>query len=99
MKVASREVPAGTGYGNDPNLVTPSRTWLLTLSGHQRRIIAALSDILLPGNDQHPAPSKIGIVDFFDEWVSAPYTAQQRDKILITGGLAAVDAEARRRFG
>jgi Gluconate 2-dehydrogenase subunit 3 len=87
------------GYGNDPNVVTPSRPWPLILSAHQRQLISALSDIILPGTAEYPAPSQMGIDTFFDEWVSAPYQTQLADKVTITAGLALVDSEARRQFG
>lgn len=97
--VSAHRASPSRGYGSDPNLVTPSTPWRFILSQHQRRLIAALSDIILPGTQEHPAPSRIGIDRFFDEWVSAPYSRQQTDKTIIVQGLALIDAEARRRFG
>ncbi len=38
------------------------------------------------------------MVDFLDEWVSAPYPDQQQDRALILEGLLWMDAEASRRF-
>jgi len=40
----------------------------------------------------------VGVVDFIDEWVSAPYPAGQRDRPVVLEGLAWLDAEARRRY-
>jgi hypothetical protein len=94
-----RPKSSSEGYGNDPNLVTPSTPWRFILSKHQRKLIAALGDIILPATAEYPAPSKIGIDRFFDEWVSAPYSRQQADKTLIVEGLALIDREARRQFG
>ena len=37
--------------------------------------------------------------DFIDEWVSAPYDPQVKDRKIIRGGLAWMDGEAGRRFG
>jgi len=91
---------ANQGYGGDPNVVTPPRTpWPLTLSGHERQVIGVLSDIILPGTAEFPAPSKSGIEDFFDQWVSAPYKKQTQDRNTIKTGLVMVDTEARRQFG
>ncbi|MET7666053.1 gluconate 2-dehydrogenase subunit 3 family protein [Streptomyces sp. NPDC005463] len=93
---------AGTapqGYGTDPNLVTPHTPWSRTLSERERALVGALADIVLPGAAEYPAPSAMGIADFFDDWVSAPYTTQQGHRTVITTGLAMVDAEARRQFG
>ncbi|WP_432142648.1 gluconate 2-dehydrogenase subunit 3 family protein [Streptomyces sp. bgisy084] len=90
---------ATQGYGTDPNLVTPDTPWPRTLSDHQRKLIAVLSDIILPGTDEFPAPGAVGIVDFFDDWVSAPYRTQQKDRTLITTGLTMVDESSQRQFG
>ncbi|MFB7663546.1 gluconate 2-dehydrogenase subunit 3 family protein [Kitasatospora sp. NPDC056138] len=87
------------GYGTDPNLVTPRTPWPRTLSEHERALVAALGDLVLPGTAEYPAPSAMGIVDFFDDWVSAPYVSQQQHRTVITAGLAMVDAEAVRQFG
>ena len=88
----------GSGYGTDPNLITPVTTWPRTLSRHQLRLIAALSDVILPGTGDDPAPSKIGIARFFDEWLSAPYKNQQGDRSTILAGLDLVDRESKRVF-
>ena len=37
------------------------------------------------------------MVDFIDEWVSAPYPAKQRDRPVVLAGFAWLDAEAARR--
>ncbi|GAA2228380.1 MULTISPECIES: gluconate 2-dehydrogenase subunit 3 family protein [Kitasatospora] len=90
---------APPGYGTDPNLVTPHTPWPRTLSERERALIGVLADIILPGTGEYPAPSGMGITDFFDEWVSAPYGTQQGHRAVITAGLAMVDAEAQRQFG
>jgi hypothetical protein len=38
------------------------------------------------------------VVEFIDEWVSAPYPAHQRDRGIVLDGFAWLDAEAVRRF-
>lgn len=90
---------APQGYGTDPNLVTPHAPWPRTLSEHQRALVAVLADIILPGTAEYPAPSAMGIADFIDEWVSAPYGTQQGHRPVIVNGLAMVDDESYRRFG
>ncbi|MFC4011241.1 gluconate 2-dehydrogenase subunit 3 family protein [Nonomuraea purpurea] len=87
------------GYGNDPNLVTPETPWPRTLQPRERELVAALADVLLPGTAEYPAPSAMGIVGFFDDWVSAPYATQQKDRTIIVDGLGNLDEEAHRRFG
>jgi hypothetical protein len=88
------------GYGTDPNLVAlvhAGEFWPLTLSAAQRRLVAVLADIIIPADDHSPSASAVGVVDFIDEWVSAPYPDQQADRPIIVAGLAWLDAEAQRR--
>jgi hypothetical protein len=94
--------PAAHGYGSDPNLLTnyrPGDVWPLTLTPAQRRLAGVLADIIIPADDHSPGASDVGVVDFIDEWVSAPYPEYQRDRAIILGGFVWLDAEARRRFG
>jgi Gluconate 2-dehydrogenase subunit 3 len=90
------------GYGTDPNLLTnyrPGELWPLTLTAAQRRLAGILSDIIVPADDHSPSASAVGVVEFIDEWVSAPYPVHQRDRTIVLGGFAWLDAEAARRFG
>jgi Gluconate 2-dehydrogenase subunit 3 len=89
------------GYGSDPDLTKiyhPGDLWPLTLTRAQRRTAAALCDVIIPGDAHSVSASGAGVVDFLDEWVSAPYSVQQKDRALILEGLLWVDAEASRRF-
>jgi len=89
------------GYGKDPDLVKvyqANSLWSLTLSKSQRVAATALSDVIIPADDQSPAASAVGVVDFIDEWISAPYPDNVRDKPIIVDGLTWIDAESQRRF-
>jgi hypothetical protein len=57
-----------------------------------------LCDLIIPADAQSPSASSVGVVDFLDEWVSAPYAQQLQDRPMILEGLAWMDAEASRRF-
>jgi Gluconate 2-dehydrogenase subunit 3 len=103
-KRAARADPALTarGYGTDPNLLTnyrPGELWPLTLTAAQRRLAGILADIIIPADDHSPSASAVGVVEFIDEWVSAPYPAHQRDRTVVLGGFAWLDEEGVRRFG
>jgi hypothetical protein len=90
-----------TGYGKDPNLLKIHQTgelWPLTLNESQRATATVLSDLIIPADDESPAASKVGVVDFIDEWVSAPYPSNRQDKAVVIQGLAWLDQEAQRRF-
>ena len=62
------------------------------LTAAERKTVEALADTIMPADEFGPAASAIGIVDFIDEWVSAPYEQQQRDLEVIRPGLAALEA-------
>jgi hypothetical protein len=89
---------AGPGYGRDPDLLDPKVPWPRTMTEEQLKQTSLLADIFLPRTASYPAPSELGIQDFVDEWVSAPYPDQQRDRMLILNGLAWMDSEAKRRW-
>jgi hypothetical protein len=94
--------PTARGYGTDPNLVAnyhPGELWPLTLTAGERRLAGILADIIIPADEHSPSASAVGVAEFVDEWVSAPYPAQQRDRTLVLGGFAWLDDEAARRFG
>lgn len=99
----ARDVPANQpGYGTDPGLTrewTAGGPWPLTLSAAARLTTAALCDLIIPADDVSPAASAVGVVDFIDEWISAPYPQQRSDRELILPGLTWIDAEAQGRFG
>jgi hypothetical protein len=93
--------PTAQGYGTDPDLTKiyhPGNLWPLTLTAAQRRTAAGLCDVIIPADAHSPSASSVGVVDFLDEWVSAPYPHQQEDRALILEGLLWMDAEASRRF-
>ncbi|HEX7630524.1 MAG TPA: gluconate 2-dehydrogenase subunit 3 family protein [Lacunisphaera sp.] len=101
-RAESAAAPSGKGYGTDPDLMRhykPGELWPLTLTEAQRRTTAALCDVIIPADDHSPAASTVGVVDFIDEWISAPYEEQQRDREVILPGVAWIDAEATKRFG
>jgi hypothetical protein len=94
-------IPAG-GYGTDPDLAriyAPGDFWPLTFTAEQRRTAAAICDLIIPADAESPSASTVGVVDFLDEWISAPYPAQLEDRPIILSGLAWLDTESTRRFG
>lgn len=101
MAFAQSAAPAAKGYGTDPNLTRMHNRgdiWPLTLSSSQRKTVSALADVILPEDALGPAASALRVPDFIDEWVSAPYERQQKDRGTVLAGLEWIDQEARRRF-
>ena len=95
MKTAMR------GYGTDPDLTriyTPGDLWPLTFTAAERHTATVLCDLILPADAQSPSASTVGVVDFVDEWISAPYPDNGGDRKIILEGLQWLDAEATRRF-
>ena len=93
--------PAAQGYGKDPNLMkvyASGDLWPLTLSKEQRATATALSDLIIPADGTSPAASSVGVVDFIDEWISAPYPEHAVDRKTVVDGLSAIEADAQRRF-
>jgi hypothetical protein len=87
------------GLGFDPNLLKKEIPWPRLLTDAEKRIVTALADVIIPADEFGPAASAVGVPDFIDEWVSAPYDQQVKDRKLIRDGLAWLDAEANKRFG
>ena len=90
------------GYGTDPDLLKtyrPGDVWPLTLTAAQRQLATRLADLIIPADDHSPSASSVGVVDFIDEWVSAPYPDCQHDRPLVLAGFSWLDTESARRFG
>lgn len=86
------------GFGFDPNLLEPEVTWPRTLSQEQLRTVAALCDLIIPADEHSPSASQVGVPDFIDEWISAPYENQESDRRIVLRGLAWLDEESHNRF-
>jgi hypothetical protein len=100
--------PSPTGYGPDPDIqkiYTPGELWPLTFTADERRTATVLCDTIIPADNESPSASQVGVVDFIDEWISAPYSPErgeftfELDRDLILGGFIWLDGEAAGRFG
>lgn len=92
----------GHGYGTDPVLLKsyqPGDVWPLTFTPAQRQLAATLGETIIPADERSPSAAEVGVHDFIDEWISAPYPDQQADRPVIIDGLAWIEAESQRRFG
>ncbi|MDO8544604.1 MAG: gluconate 2-dehydrogenase subunit 3 family protein [Opitutaceae bacterium] len=93
--------PSGKGYGTDPDLLKvykPGDLWALTFTPAQRALTAALCDTIIPADGNGPAASAVGVPDFIDEWISAPYLGHDHDRTVVIAGLEWLEAESRKRF-
>lgn len=73
---------------SDPDFQSRVLLWEKPLTAAELETLNVLCDIIIPGDDQAPPPSKIGIADFLSEWVGAPYDQNRADLGAIRGGLA-----------
>jgi hypothetical protein len=88
-----------SGYGTDIDFQSISVPWPLTMTQAELETTNDLVDLILPGEDSLPAPSKLGVPAFINEWISAPYEDQDKDRKLIVPGLAWLDDESKKRNG
>ena len=92
--------PAAKGYGTDPKLAKPETApWPRIMSAAQLQAAALMSDFILPASGAAPAATALGVPDFLNEWVSAPYPDQLKDKAVILDGLEALGLRAQREHG
>jgi len=99
-QAAQAAVMASAGYGTDPDLMQlyePGDVWPLSMSAAERQTAAALCDLIIPKDADSPSASEVGVVEFLDEWISAPYPVQQADRKTVLWGLRWLDEEAQRR--
>jgi gluconate 2-dehydrogenase subunit 3-like protein len=90
-----------TGYGTDPDLTKtyqPGDFWKLTFTDLQRRNAAMLCAMIIPADQDSPSAAKVGVPDFIDEWISAPYPDQQKDRAIILPGLDWIETESQTRY-
>lgn len=71
--------------------------WDLLLNPEEIRCLSVLCDLIIPEDAHSPAASELGITDFLNEWISAPFPPQMLDRITIRGGLVWLDGECRHR--
>jgi hypothetical protein len=103
---------ARQGYGMDPDLGKSYRTgelWPLTLTAAQRAAVGALCDVIIPADGESPSASAVGVPDFIDEWISAPYGDPAypdagnwpfaADRKLLLWGIGWLDEESVGRYG
>ena len=89
----------GEGYGRYPDTLNPTVTWERTMTEPQLRLTRVLADMIVPADERSPGAGEVGVQDFIDEWVSAPYGGQQADREVIFEGLMWIEQEAMDRSG
>ena len=91
--------PLAAGTPTDPDLLAPVVTWEPQLNEAEMETVTALCDLIIPADERSPAASAVGVPDYVNEYVSAPYPGQQEDLVLVRGGLAWLNRTGQDRFG
>lgn len=90
---------ASKGYGKDPKLISPPiSAWPRTLTKKQFQLVAILSEIVVPREGSVPSAVDVNVPDVIDEWVSAPYPRQQRDRVDFLHAFVWFEDESHLRF-
>jgi Gluconate 2-dehydrogenase subunit 3 len=92
--------PAPPAYPTRFNFHDPDFTkattgpWERLLSAEELKIVTLLADIILPKDANGPAASEVGVPDFINEWISAPYDENQEDRETVRGGIGWLNTES-----
>ena len=73
---------------SDPDYSTKMIPWDLPLEKSELATLAILVDLIMPADESSPAASAIGVHDFLNEWVGAPYAENREDHDTIRGGVS-----------
>jgi len=84
---------------SDPDYAHPSIPWDKPLEAAELATLAVLVDLILPADEGSPAASAIGVHDFLNEWVGAPYPENREDYETIRGGVAWINTHAWKLHG
>lgn len=79
---------------SDPDFSNPVPLWEFPLTPAEIDTLRVLCDLIIPGDEKAPPPSKINVAEFLNEWVGAPYENNLRDKETLRGGLSWLDTHA-----
>ena len=83
---------------HDPDYTKPATgPWDRVMTPEELKTTTALADLILPKDALGPAASEVGVPEFINEWISAPYETQREDGEVVRGGLAWLNTESFRR--
>ena len=93
------------GYGQYPDYEGNGETgpWPKIVSDLTKRQLEKYADLILPASNgpysPAPAPSEVGIAEFFDDWISAPYPYMTDTRRIVTRGMVWLDAQMQSDHG
>ena len=83
----------------DPDFLKKNIPWEKPLVDTELATLTVLCDLIIPGDQDAPAPSKIGVADFLNEWIGAPYPQNTADREIIRCGLGWLDTHSQSLHG
>jgi len=92
--LAAQEKALARGDSWDPDFLKKSIPWEKPLVESELATLTVLCDIIIPGDADAPPPSKIGVADFLNEWIGAPYVENMADREIIRGGIGWLDTRS-----
>jgi hypothetical protein len=84
---------------SDPDYTNPTIPWDKPMVASELATLTVLVDLILPADDESPAASAIGLPDFLNEWVGAPYPENHEDHDTIRGGVTWINTHAFKLHG
>ena len=85
---------------HDPDYSKPATgPWERVLTEDELKLVTVLADLILPKDGNGPAASEIGVPDFINEWVSAPFEPQRSEGQIVRGGLSWLNTAGFQRHG
>jgi hypothetical protein len=79
---------------SDPDYTNPTIPWDKPMGESELATLTVLVDLILPADDESPAASAIGLPDFLNEWVGAPYPENREDHDTIRGGVSWINTHS-----
>ena len=84
----------------DPDFSKPMvGPWERLMTKDELQQTTVLADLILPKDENGPAASEVGVPEFINEWISAPYPDQKEACEIIRGGLTALNTAAFKAHG
>lgn len=90
--------PLARGTPTDPDLLDATVPWPRKLTDAEMVTVRALADLIIPADDGSPSASAVEAHLYVNEYVSAPYPAQEQDLVRVRGGLVWLNQQAQVRF-
>ena len=84
---------------SDPDYTNPTIPWDKPMVASELATLTVLVDLILPADEESPAASAIGLPDFLNEWIGAPYPENREDHDTIRGGVTWINTHSYKLHG